>query len=138
MGRGDNVSPRRGLAPIRRLLAAGVPVALATNNVRNPFTPVGTADLTHMAFLGAVAAHMGTPDDLRDLVATLTTHPARILRLADYGLAVGSRADLVLWDCAEVQEIPAALPGRRLVLKAGRVTVEHEHGVHERWRRPRA
>jgi cytosine/creatinine deaminase len=138
MGRGDNVSPRRGLTPIRRLLAAGVPVALATNNVRNPLTTVGTADLAHMAFLGAVAAHMGTPDDLRDLVATITTHPAHILRLADYGLAVGGRADVVLWDCTEVQDIPAALPGRRLVLKAGRITVEHEHGVHERWRRPPA
>jgi cytosine/creatinine deaminase len=138
MGRRDSVNPRRGLTPVRRLLAAGVPVALATNNVRNPFTPVGTADLAHMAFLGAVAAHMGTPGDLRELVATITTHPARILRRADYGLAEGCRADLVLWDCAEVEDIPAALPGRRLVLKAGRITVEHERGVRERWRESEA
>ena len=45
MGRRDESNVRRGLTPVRRLLAAGVPVALASNNIRNPFTPVGTADL---------------------------------------------------------------------------------------------
>src|SRR6185436_8330666 len=61
MGRRDDFNVRRGLTPVRRLLQAGVPVALASNNVRNAFTPVGTADLAHMAFVAAVAAHMGTP-----------------------------------------------------------------------------
>src|SRR5262247_3447190 len=59
MGRGDERNVRRGLAPIRRLLEAGVPVALASNNIRNPFTPIGTADPAHLAFVAAVAAHMG-------------------------------------------------------------------------------
>lgn len=138
MGRGDPVNVRRGLAPVRRLLAAGVPVALATNNIRNPFTPVGTADLTHMAFIAAVAAHMGTPDQMRALVAALTTHPARILRLADYGLAVGSRADLLVWECERPEEIVATLPERALVVKDGRVTIERERRVRERWREGRA
>ena len=136
MGRGDEVNVRRGLTPIRRLLAAGVPVAVATNNVRNPFTPVGTADLAHMAFLAAVGAHMGTPDQMRELVATLTTHPARIMRLRDYGLAVGCRADLVMWECEQPEDIVAALPPRVLVVKNGRVTIEHERRVRERWRQP--
>ena len=39
MGRSDVRNVRRGLAPVRRLLDAGVPVAAATNNVRNAFTP---------------------------------------------------------------------------------------------------
>jgi cytosine deaminase len=134
MGRRDPTSPRRGLTPVRRLLAAGVPVALATNNVRNPFTTVGTADLAHMALIAAVAAHMGTPDELRALVATLTTHPARILRLPEYGLAVGNRADLVVWECERVEDVVAAQPGRALVVKAGRVTVAHEHRRREPWR----
>src|SRR5262244_3599027 len=38
MGRKDVRNPRRGLAPARRLLAAGVTVAAATNNVLNAFT----------------------------------------------------------------------------------------------------
>src|SRR5262245_22609393 len=69
MGRGDERNVRRGLAPIRRLLEAGVPVALASNNIRNPFTPIGTADPAHLAFVAAVAAHMGPRGRLQGRVA---------------------------------------------------------------------
>jgi cytosine deaminase len=134
MGRRDERNVRRGLTPIRRLLEAGVPVALASNNIQNPFTPIGTADPAHLTFVGAVAAHMGTPALMRDLVATVTTHAARILNLRDYGCAVGCRADLVVWECERVEEIVMALPARRLVVKAGRVTIEHERWTVERWR----
>ena len=64
MGRRDARNPRRGLAPVKRLLAAGVPVAAATNNVRNAFTPVGNADLALMGVLLAVGAHMGARAEL--------------------------------------------------------------------------
>jgi cytosine/creatinine deaminase len=134
MGRADERNVRRGLAPIRRLLEAGVPVALASNNIRNPFTPIGTADPAHLTFVSAVAAHMGTPELMRELVAAVTTYPARILNLRDYGCAAGCRADLVVWDCERPEEIVTSLPARRLVVKAGRVSVEHERRVVERWR----
>jgi cytosine/creatinine deaminase len=135
MGRRDEWNVRRGLTPIRRLLEAGIPVALASNNIRNPFTPIGTADPAHRTFVGAVAAHMGTPELMRALVAAITTHPARILNLRDYGCAAGCRADLVVWECEHPEDIVRALPARRLVVKGGRVTVEDEHRLVERWRR---
>jgi cytosine deaminase len=134
MGRQDDSNVRRGLTPVRRLLQAGVPVALASNNVRNPFTPVGTADLSHMAFVTAVAAHMGTPVDLRALLTAITVYPARLLRLPDYGLAPGCLADLVVWDCTHPEDVVAGLPTRALVVKRGRVTIEARHEVIQRWR----
>jgi cytosine deaminase len=135
MGRSDDYNVRRGLAPVKRLLAAGVPVALSSNNVRNPFTPVGAADLVHMAFLASVAAHMGTPADLRALMEAITVHPARLLRLPDYGLAPGCCADLVVWDCARTEDAVATMAPRTLVVKRGRVTVEARREVIDRWRR---
>jgi cytosine deaminase len=71
---------------------------------------------------------------MRELVATITSHPARILNLRDYGWAVGCRADLVVWECERAEEIVMALPARRLVVKAGRVSVEHHRRTVERWR----
>ena len=134
MGRRDTHNVRRSLTPIRRLLAAGVPVAISTNNIQNPFTPVGTADLTHIAYVAAVAAHMGTAGETRALIDCITRHPAAILRVPDHGLAPGCRADLVVWECREVEEIVTALPRRAVVIKAGRVSVEYEHRLHARWR----
>ena len=134
MGRHDQFNVRRGLTPVRRLLEAGVPVALASNNVRNPFTPVGSADLVHMAFLTALAGHMGTPADLRALMDAVTSQPARLLRLPDYGLAPGCYADLVAWDCARAEDAVATMAPRTLVVKRGRVTVEARREVVERWR----
>ena len=134
MGRRDARNPRRGLAPVKRLLAAGVPVAAATNNVRNAFTPVGNADLALMGVLLAVGAHMGARAELAQALAMLTTEPARILRLEGHGLALGDRADLVIWDAAGLDEAVGALALRAYVIKSGRVTVEHRPSVLELWR----
>lgn len=87
-----------------------------------------------MAFIAAVAAHMGTPALLRDLLAAITTHPAAMLRRPEYGLGPGCRADLVAWACERPEDVVATLPARTLVIKHGRVSVEHEARVTERWR----
>jgi cytosine/creatinine deaminase len=71
---------------------------------------------------------------MRALVDTITTHAARIMNLRDYGCSVGCRADLVLWECERVEDIVMALPPRRLVVKGGRVTIEHERRTAQRWR----
>jgi cytosine deaminase len=87
-----------------------------------------------MAFIAAVAAHMGTPALLCDLLAAITIHPAAMLRRPQYGLGPGCRADVVAWACERPEEVVATLPARTLVMKDGRVTVEHEARVTEPWR----
>jgi len=134
MGRKDVRNPRRGLAPAKRLLAAGVTVAAATNNILNAFTPMGTGDLALMGYLITAASHMGTERDVADVLAMLTDHPARLLRLPDYGLHPGARADLVLWETERPGEVVTTMPARRLVVKAGRLSIQHERTCTEFWR----
>ncbi len=134
MGRKDSHRVRRGLAPVKRLLASGVTVAAATNNVRNAFTPVGNANLALMGYLLTVGAHMGTVAEQVEVLRMLTEYPARILRLPSYGLTVGAQADLVVWEAKSVEEIAATLAPPRFIVKRGRVTVEHERTVREPWR----
>ncbi len=134
MGRGDTYRVRRGLAPAKRLLAGGVAVAAATNNVRNAFTPVGNADPALMAFLLTVGAHMGTPEEQAQALAMVTTEPARMLGLGDRGFAEGRPADLVVWEATALDQAVGGVAPRRLVVKAGRVSVEHHHVLDEPWR----
>ncbi len=134
MGRKDSHRVRRGLAPVKRLLSSGVTAAAATNNVRNAFTPVGNANLALMGFLLTVGAHMGSVAEQREVLRMLTEYPARLLRLPAYGFTVGSQADLVVWEVQAVEEVAATVALPRLVVKRGRVSVEHEHVVREPWR----
>ena len=57
-----------------------------------------------------------------ELALAMATHGgARVLRLADYGVAVGATADLVLVPAENAAEAVAAHPARRVVIKRGRV-----------------
>jgi len=134
MGRKDTRHIRRGLAPAKRLLTAGVTVAVATNNILNAFTPMGTGDLALMGYLMTAAAHMGTERDVADILAMLTEYPARMLRLPEHGLRIGARADLVLWETERAAEAVTTMAPRWLVVKAGRLSIQHERVCTELWR----
>jgi cytosine deaminase len=123
MGRGDVSNMRRGIAPARNLHDAGVNVAVSTNNVQNAFTPFGDCDLLRVANILATAGHFGTVDDLVLVLRMATEHGARALRLPDYGLRDGMRADLVVLDCTEPAEAVATIPERLMVFKNGALVV---------------
>jgi cytosine deaminase len=123
MGRGDTRNVRRGLTPVKRLLAAGVTVAAATNNVQNAFTPAGNADPLLLTYLLVVGAHMGSETDMAAALDMVTAAPARILGRRPHGLAPGNPADLVVLDAWTLAEVVGGVPPRVLVVKSGRVTL---------------
>jgi len=134
MGRKESHRIRRGLTPVKRLLEAGVTVVAATNNVRNAFTPVGNANLLLTGFLLTVGAHMGTERDRCEVFRMLTEHPIRLLRLPRCGPQLGLQADLVVWEAARLDDLVSGQAVPWIVVKRGRVTVEHERTVREPWR----
>ena len=105
----------RGVAPVHRMIGDGVNCALSTNNVLNPFTPFGDCSLVRMANLYANIGQIGTRSGMRDCVDMVTTRPARLLRLLDYGITAANPADIVVLDCespeAMVQELAAPMFG---------------------------
>src|SRR5262245_26735208 len=103
-GRTDAVRVWRGVTRLGELRAAGVNVALSTNNVVNPFTPYGHPDLLRQALVATMAAHLGNLDQMAWLLELVTTNPARAIALADYGLAEGCRADLLGLDAPNPAE----------------------------------
>ncbi|HXT37269.1 MAG TPA: amidohydrolase family protein [Chloroflexota bacterium] len=123
-GRLDHGPIRRGITQVRQLLAAGVPVACGSDNVRDPFNPFGRCDLLLVANLLAHAAHLGSPDEQAEALRSVTSTPARVVGLTDHAVAPGCQADLVVLDSTDPAGILADVPPRRYVIAKGKVVAE--------------
>ncbi len=111
-------------APARRLLEAGVPIALATN--LNP----GSAMSENVGLVLSVAC-IGLRLSPAEALVSFTAGGARSLRLTDVGrLAPGCEADLVIWGCASVEHLAwhMAVNHALVVVKRGRVVHEATPG----------
>ncbi len=135
MGRTADHAHPRGVVRTRALREAGVCCSISTNNVLNPFTPYGDGSLIRMANLYANVCHEARPDDLAACLSMITTDSARLLRKADYGIAVGNAADLVLLDAPDPAMAVASLAPPLWGMKAGRRTFTRERPVLHDWNR---
>jgi cytosine deaminase len=115
----------RGVTRLEELRAGGVNVSISTNNIVNPFTPYGHPDLLRQALIVAMAAHLGTLDQMAWLPDLITVNPAKALGLTDYGLAVGCQADLVVLDAADPVQAITEQSEKLWVLKAGRIVARN-------------
>ena len=132
MGRDADHDVPRGVAPLHRLVRAGVGASLATNNVLNPFTPYGDCSLVRMANLYANIAQLGTRDELALCHSLVTRHAAHILGVADHRIAPQAPADFVVLDCESAAQAIAEIAAPLYVFKHGRMSVSRAPAVLHR------
>ncbi len=132
MGRDQDHSVRRGLADANLLVEHGVNCSISTNNVLNPFTPLGDCSLLRMANLQANVCQIGQAHRLRDCFHMTTERSARLMNLPDYGIKVGNPADLVVVDATTPEQAVAEICHPLAVFKHGRRTVtRHRAELHK-------
>jgi cytosine deaminase len=122
MGRSHDHAVPRGVVPAEPLRKAGVTCSISTNNVLNPFTPYGDGSLIRMANLYANVCHVSRPADLAGCLDMITGAAARLMRLEDYGIAVGGPADLVCLDASNPADAVATLAQPLWGIKRGRAS----------------
>ena len=122
MGRHQDHAVMRGVTPAHMLLKQGVNCSLSTNNVLNPFTPFGDCSLIRMANLYANICQVGLRDDIIECFDMITRRSAGLMRLGDYGIAIGNTADLVVLDCDTRADAVAEVIQPRWGMKRGRLT----------------
>ena len=122
MGRTHDHAIPRGVVTAEPLRRAGVTCSVATNNVLNPFTPYGDANVLRMANLYANVCHVARPVDLLACLGMVTDDAARLMRADGYGIRVGAAADLVLLDAGTGAMAVAELAQPLWGMKAGRMT----------------
>ena len=129
MGRNHTPKPR-GATRVKELLAAGVNVCAASDNVHDPFNPFGSYDLLHIANLNAHVAHMSGQTELYTSLDMVTQNPAQCLGQPTTKITVGQPADCVIVDAQTVIDTVLAPQHRLATFKAGVLVAETKV---ERW-----
>ncbi len=120
-GRLDKQPIRRGITRVKELLEAGVTVSFGQDCVKDTFYPYGSADMLQVANVTAHAAQMSLPPEIEKVYDMITTDAAGILKLDDYGLAVGRKADLVVVNAQDARDAIRLTPERLFVIREGKV-----------------
>lgn len=120
-GRSDTYPKRRGMTRVPELMAAGVDVAFGHDCVLDPWYGLGSGDMLEVAHMGLHVAQMTGIDAMRAAFDAVTTTPARLLGLDQYGIAVGHPADCVLLDARDRIEAIRVRAARLAVVRRGRV-----------------
>ena len=132
MGRDQDHSVRRGVADANLLVESGVNCSISSNNILNPFTPLGDGNLIRIANLQANVCQIGEAARLRECFGMLTERSARLMNLRDYGVAAGNPADIAIFDAATPEEAVAEVKGVLSVFKRGVLTVTRAAAVLHR------
>ncbi|MEM7025448.1 MAG: amidohydrolase family protein, partial [Pseudomonadota bacterium] len=112
-------TPRwRGVTLLHEMAALGIPVALASDNCRDPFYAYGDHDMLEVFREATRIAHLDRP--LGDWPQAISRTPAAVMGLEEAGvIRVGGPADLVLFRARSDTELLSRPQSDRIVLRAG-------------------
>ena len=116
----DREPRRRGIARVKELLTRGANVVTSQDDVNDPYYPFGKPDPLECVSMIAHVAQLTLPHELEQAMSMVTENAAKAARVADYGIAPGKRADLVVVGAPSVHEAIRLQPLRRHVIKGGR------------------
>ena len=125
-GRHTDHNVPRNVVDLNRLSEQGVVCSVASNNILNPFTPFGDGQLLRQANMQAIVTQRGNDDEVRAIWDMTTSQAASLMRLKDYGVAVGAPADLVMLDAPDPVTALRTVAPVLAAFKRGRRTVTRE------------
>ncbi|KRB33271.1 cytosine deaminase [Mesorhizobium sp. Root695] len=118
--RGDDTTPRwRGVTLLHEMKARGIPVAVASDNTRDPFYAYGDLDMLEVYRMATRILHLDHP--VADWPQTVTATPAKVMRLDGFGtLAAGGDADFIVFKGRSWTELLSRPESDRIVVRGGR------------------
>ncbi|MGC4029204.1 MAG: amidohydrolase family protein [Steroidobacteraceae bacterium] len=117
--------PSVAVPPLMACRQAGVTVMGGNDGIRDTWGPYGSPDMLRRAMFIGMRYNLRRDDDIAVALDCVTQAGARGCHFADYGLAPGNRADLVLVDAQNVAQAVVDQPARQLVMAAGRIVARN-------------
>jgi cytosine deaminase len=108
-------------AKIPELRAAGITVCLGQDDISDAYYPLGRNSMLEVAFLASHLLWMMSKTDMATLYDMITVNPAKALHIADFGIAVGAPANLVVLDQPDIVEALRFHGRPRAVISHGRL-----------------
>ncbi|MEJ6784491.1 cytosine deaminase [Aminobacter sp. Piv2-1] len=118
--RHDATTPRwRGVTLLHEMKARGIPVSVASDNVRDPFYAYGDLDMLEVYRMATRILHFDHP--VADWPMAVAATPAGVMRLDGAGvLAVGGPADFIIFKGRNWTELLSRPESDRIVVRDGR------------------
>ena len=120
-GRHDTYPKRRGMTRVPEQMIAGLNVAFGHDCVMDPWYPLGSHDMLDVAHMALHVAQMTGQNEIESCFDAVTSNPAKILGLENYGLKKGCKADLIVLQCSTAIEAIRLRPPRLFVIKSGKI-----------------
>ncbi len=125
-GRYDLEPIRRGITRAKQLWQLGVNVFSSQDDVADPFYPFGRNDQQEVLSYVCHTAHMTTRNEVDAAFDFVTYNAARALRLEDYGLDPGCKADLNVLAASSVPQVLRLQQPPRWVVRNGRILARNQ------------
>jgi len=113
------------LTCVKEFVRGNVNVSVATDNQYDPFVYLGNANLVESMLLLARLLKVQTDQELLEIYKMGTYNAAQALRLADYGLEKGKKADIVVFNAFSPQETIKTIAKCIYVIKNGKIVVNN-------------
>ena len=98
-GRADTYPKRRSMTRVKELTAEGINVSFGSDDIFDPWNPLGNANMRDQVFMGLYTGHMLGYEEICNSYKFVTENAARTLHLGDaYGIAVGKDANFIILD----------------------------------------
>ena len=107
--------------PVKRLHQAGVTVCCGVDGVRDTWAPMNMPDMLIRTYVVAHRNGFSADEDLKLALDISTYGGKKGLRLPEYGIEGGCRADFFLVDGETPPQVVIERPARWLVVKGGRI-----------------
>src|SRR5258706_5524668 len=125
-GRYDQEPIRRGITRVKQLWQHGVNVFSSQDDVADPFYPFGRNDQQEVVAYLCHTAHLAAPSEIEAAFDFVTYNAARALRLSDYGLEPGCRADLNVLAAPTLREVLRLQQPPGWVVRGGKVLARNQ------------
>jgi cytosine deaminase len=122
-GVGNVTEPHTGPlhVKVKKLLAAGVNVALSQDDVGDAYYPYGHCNLLEVAFLASHLLWMMSQQDRETIYDMITGNAAKILRIEDYAFKVGNPANMIELNAKDLKQAYAIHSEPKRIIRNGKI-----------------